>query len=127
MCYRRLGEAEKAHGAAVACVEAARKRLRGHPDDTRAWTMGAAIFAELGEPERAEQWVRRATAIDPDEPIIEYNAACVYAALGRVAEAISCLEVSVGQGALAKSWVENDPDLDLLRGDPRFQALLARA
>lgn len=127
MCYRRLGEAEKAHGAAVACVEAARKRLRGHPDDTRAWTMGAAIFAELGEPERAEQWVRRATAIDPDEPIIEYNAACVYAALGRVAEAISCLEVSVGQGALAKSWVENDPDLDPLRGDPRFQALLARA
>jgi TolB-like protein/Flp pilus assembly protein TadD len=127
MCYRRLGEPEKAHGAAVACIEAARKRLRAHPDDTRALTMGAAIFAELGEPERAEKWVRRATAIDPDEPIIEYNAACVYTALGRIDEAISCLAVSVGQGALAKSWVENDPDLDPLRADPRFQALLARA
>ncbi len=127
MCYRKLGETTKARATSIACVEAAKKRLRDHPDDTRAWTMGAAIFAELGEPERAEEWVRRAILIDADEPIIEYNAACVYTSLGKHDEAIGCLESSVLSGALSKSWVENDPDLDPLRGDPRFQALLARA
>jgi TolB-like protein/Tfp pilus assembly protein PilF len=127
MCYRKLGETTKARATSIACVEATKKRLRDHPDDTRAWTMGAAIFAELGEPERAEEWVRRAILIDADEPIIEYNAACVFTGLGKYDEAISCLESSVLSGALSKSWVENDPDLDPLRADPRFQELLARA
>ncbi len=127
MCERRLGDASKARAASVACIEAAKKRLRPHPDDTRAWTMGAAVFAELGEPERAEQWVRRAIAIDPDEPIIQYNAACVYTSLGRFDDAITCLEVSVGVGTLSRSWAENDPDLDPLRSYPRFQALMAKA
>ncbi len=127
MCYRRLGETSKARTADLECIEAVKVRVRDHPDDTRAWTMGAAVLAELGEPERAAEWVGRAIAIDPDEPIIQYNAACVYVALGRFDEAIRCLEFSVGQGGLSPAWVANDPDLDPLRGDPRFQAIVASA
>ncbi|HEY0593924.1 MAG TPA: protein kinase [Thermoanaerobaculia bacterium] len=127
MCYRRLGETSKARTADLECIEAMKVRVRDHPDDTRAWTMGAAVLAELGEPERAADWVGRAIAVDADEPIIQYNAACVYVALGRKDEAIRCLEASVGQGGLSPSWVANDPDLDPLRGDPRFEALVASA
>ena len=125
MCYRRLGQAAKARSADLECIEAAKKRLRSHPDDTRAWTMGASVLAELGEPERAAEWVARALAVDRDEPIIAYNAACVYTALGRHDEAFACLEAPVGQGLLNADWVANDPDLDPLRPDPRFAALIA--
>lgn len=124
MCYRRLGDATRAHAARLSCAEAVQKRLRQHPDDTRAWTMGAAVSAELGEPDRAAQWVERALAIDRDEPIIAYNAACVYVTLGRHDEAIGCLQESVGKASLSRSWAANDPDLDPLRGDPRFVALM---
>ncbi|MGE5715961.1 MAG: protein kinase domain-containing protein [Acidobacteriota bacterium] len=127
MCYRRLGGVVKARSADLECIEATKKRLRSHPDDTRAWTMGASVLAELGEPERAAEWVARALAVDRDEPIIAYNAACVYAALGRHDEAFACLEAPVGQGFLPADWVVNDPDLDPLRGDPRFAALLEGA
>ncbi len=127
MCYRRLGETSKARTADLECIEAVKARVKDHPDDTRAWTMGAAVLAELGEPERAADWVARATAIDADEPIIQYNAACVYVALGRHDEAIRCLEVSVGHGGLSPAWVANDPDLDPLRDNPRFQAIVASA
>ncbi|HEX7615463.1 MAG TPA: protein kinase [Thermoanaerobaculia bacterium] len=127
MCYRRMSEAGKARGADLECIEAAKARVRSHPDDTRAWTMGASVLAELGEPERAAEWVARALAVDADEPIIEYNAACVYTALGKRDEAIACLEASVGQGGLSRDWIANDPDLDPLRGDPRFAGLVARA
>ncbi len=127
MCTRRMGETAKARSADLECIEAVKKRLRSHPDDTRAWTMGASVLAELGEPERAAEWVARALAVDRDEPIIAYNAACVYAALGRRDDAFACLEAPVGQGLLHLDWVANDPDLDSLRDSPRFEALLETA
>ena len=124
MCLRRLGEVTRAGAADLECIESAKRRVAQHPDDTRAWTMGAAVLAGLGEPERAASWVARATAIDSDEPIILYNAACVYLRLGRADEAIACLESSVGHGGLSREWLLNDPDLDPVRGDPRFVRLL---
>ena len=126
MCYRRLGEDGKARRTALECIEAVKRRVRVHPDDTRAWTMGAAVLAELGEPERAAKWVGRAIAVDAEEPIIEYNAACVYVRLGRFDDAFKCLEASLGQGGLSRDWARNDPDLDSLRDDARFHALLDR-
>ncbi len=127
MCHRRLGEDGKARHAALECIEAVKRRVRSHPDDTRAWTMGAAVLAELGEPEKAGKWVARAVTVDAEEPIIEYNAACVYVRLGRFDDALKCLEVSLGQGGVFRDWARNDPDLDPVREDPRFKALLERA
>ncbi|MCM2314349.1 MAG: protein kinase [Thermoanaerobaculia bacterium] len=126
MASRKLSEERRARNADIECVEAAKKRVRQHPEDTRAWTMGAAVFAELGEPDRAADWVARALAIDPDESIISYNAACVYTGLGRYDDALRCLEISIGRGGPFYGWVENDPDLDPLRNDPRFQELMSR-
>lgn len=124
MCYRKLGDPMRARNASFECIEAAKKYLRVHPDDTRAWTMGAAVLAEMGEADRASTWLGRALALDADEPIIRYNAACVYVALGRHDEAIACLEAAFREGALAFDWARNDPDLDPLRDDPRLQRLL---
>jgi adenylate cyclase len=108
-------------------MEAVKRRVRGHPDDTRAWTMGAAVLAELGEPERAEEWVNRALAVDADEPIIQYNAACVFVSMGKPDKALACLEASAARYGLSLKWMANDPDLDPLRSDPRFQELVRSA
>jgi serine/threonine protein kinase/tetratricopeptide (TPR) repeat protein len=127
MCYRRMGQEKRARSAELECIEAVKRWVRVHPDDTRAWTMGAAVLAALGEPERAVHWVQRALAVDAEEPIIEYNAACVYVALGRFDEALSCLSVALREGGLSREWVTNDPDLDPLRSDSRFEQLVSQA
>ena len=52
--------------------------------------------------------------------------ACVHAFLGQPDEAFTCLEMSIRNGFGHREWLENDSDLDSLRGDPRFKALLSK-
>jgi hypothetical protein len=39
---------------------------------------------------------------------------------------MACLEKAVRNGFGHREWLENDSDLDPLRGDPRFKALLSK-
>lgn len=126
MCYRRLGDDARGRNADFECIEAVKRRVKGHPDDTRAWTMGAAVLAELGEDETAMKWLSHAVSVDPDEPLILYNAACVNVRLGRTEAALDFLEQAFGAGVFP-AWAANDPDLDPLRSHPRFQKLLGLA
>jgi hypothetical protein len=53
------------------------------------------------------------------------NGACLYARLGKKDESLAMLEKVFGRGWGHRSWIENDPDYDSLRDDPRFRQLLA--
>ena len=55
-----------------------------------------------------------------------YNAACNFAQLGRIDEAVSALEQAVDRGYGDRSWMEHDSDLDPIRGTPRYKALHER-
>lgn len=124
MCYRRLGQPGKGRNADFECIEAVKKTVRMHPEDTRAWTMGASVLAEMGEPDTAATWVERALAVDAGDSIIEYNAGCVYTRLGRFDDAMDHLGTAITRGGVSKEWAVQDPDLDPIREDPRFKALL---
>ncbi len=117
-------EGEAVRQRALRIIE---RHLELHPDDARALYLGAAGLFQTGQRERALEWARRALSVDPDDPMVLYNVACSYALLGLNEEAIGCLEKVMAQsssGSLHKVWAEQDSDLDTLRGDPRFQALL---
>lgn len=117
-------EGEAVRQRALRIIE---KHLELHPDDARALYLGAAGLFQVGQKERALQWARRALSVDPDDPMVLYNVACSYALQGLSDEAIACLEKVMAHsssGSLHKVWAEQDSDLDSLRGDSRFQALL---
>lgn len=102
----------------------AEKHIELHPDDARALYLGAGILARIGDRERSFDWARRALAIDPEETSILYNVACVYALLGLSEQSIAFLEKVMEHGTFYQNWAEKDSDLDSLRSNPRFQALL---
>ncbi|HEY8166448.1 MAG TPA: hypothetical protein VIF83_12925, partial [Gemmatimonadaceae bacterium] len=52
-----------------------------------------------------------------------YNVACTYSLLGRPDEAINSLERAVDKGFGHKEWIDNDPDLNPIRDNPRFQTI----
>jgi adenylate cyclase len=78
----------------------------------------------LGQPEEGLKWAEKALEIDPDDAGVRYNVACLYSLEGKVEAAIGCLEEALEGGFQNKGWFQNDPDLDPLRGHPRFQRLL---
>lgn len=62
--------------------------------------------------------------MDPEEPAILYNVACVFAVLGRTDEALDYLEKVTTTGEFYRSWAAKDSDLESLPGHPRFQKII---
>ena len=118
----RPAEAAATERRALQLIE---KHTENHPDDPRALYLGAGILARIGDHAKSYDWARRALAIDPDETSILYNVACVYALLGNTEDALQCLGKVMEHGTFFKNWAAKDSDLDSLRFDPRFHALLS--
>jgi adenylate cyclase len=100
----------------------AERHLEDYPDNARAYFLATSALWNLGRKEEACAWIERAIAIDPDDPSTRYNIACFYAQIGELDKALEYLEHSI----TSRSWAESDPELEPLRSDPRFQALMER-
>ncbi len=116
----RKAEAEAAYRRALHVVL---QHLELNPDDSRAATVCAVSLCRLGDREAGLSWAERARGIDPDDPGVIYNVACLYALEGRADDAIDCLEQAVRAGFGHKDWIAHDPDLDALREHPRFKTI----
>jgi serine/threonine protein kinase/Tfp pilus assembly protein PilF len=123
--YRGLGRHEESLDAARRSVLAAERVLAINPMDTRALYLGAGSLQFLGDDKRSEEWARRATASDPTNPLTLYNIACIHALAGRKSLALDHLERAIEQGMRNRDWFTTDPDLESVRDDPRFVALLS--
>ena len=124
--YEALGrkaEAEAAYRRALHVVE---QHLEMNPDDPRAATMRAVSLCRLGRQEEGLEWAERARRIDPEDPGVLYNVACLYALQGMTDRAIDCLEETMRAGFGDMAWIAHDPDLASLKDEPRFQAIMSR-
>jgi len=125
--YRSLGRVEASRDAARRGIELAERELTLHPEDPRPAHLGAGALFELGEMDRAREWISRALAIDPDDPLTQYNVACGYTKLGDFDAAFDLLERAIlAGGSELANWVKHDSDLDGLRSLPRYQEFLER-
>ena len=122
--YTGLGRKEDALKSKWKALDLIENHLHRNPDDVRALYLGAAGLIELGKKEKGLDWAKRALAMDPDDSMILYNVACVYAHARELDLALDCLEKSISGGMAHKEWIEHDTDLDPLRELPRFKALL---
>jgi TolB-like protein/Tfp pilus assembly protein PilF len=122
--YDDLERSEEAAAIRRRGVQAAERRLEHNPEETRALYMGANALVCLGQSERGLRWVDRALEFEPDEPMLLYNAGCVYSLAGELDRALECIERSVKSGLAYIEWLRQDSNLDPLRDDARFQALL---
>jgi tetratricopeptide (TPR) repeat protein len=122
--YADLGDEEKAKESRLRGIRIAEARLMLNPDDSRALYMGANGLVALGKYTQGLEWAKQALAIDPDEPMLLYNVACVQALAKKYEDALSSLEKAVKSGLNQKGWLEHDSNLDPLRSSPRYKKLI---
>ena len=129
-CYRATGDAEKLREAAQMCVSRAERAIAHDPSHAEELAWGTTALAVLGEGARARDWARRALLIEPGNQGMRYNLACAFT-FG-LDDRESALEILAPYFDRADSQaqlrhMDTDSDLDSLRDDPRFKAMLASA
>jgi hypothetical protein len=122
----RLGRFEEASTARREGIRRVERQLELEPRNSRALLLGACALVSEGQLERALEWTHRGVANAPDDPAVLVNTACVYARAGMKEQSLAFLERAFSGGAGKRHWIEQDPDYDVLRGDPRFEALMRK-
>jgi adenylate cyclase len=128
-CYRALGDTAKLRHAGTMMVSEARRAVQQDPSNGAALGILAGGYALLGEIERTHEWIDRALLVDPDNLTMRYNFACVLSGyVGDKEAALKMLASTLPQAPEGQVRVAiADPDLDPIRDDPRFQALIEHA
>jgi TolB-like protein/Flp pilus assembly protein TadD len=119
-----LGRTAEAQEASRLVLELLPNYLLQNPDDSRARMVFAITLASVGRTEEAVREGKEAMDLSPGDPLMLYNGACLFAQLGEAERAVTALEQAVAAGYWNVGWMQHDPDLDSLRGDPRFQRLV---
>ena len=115
-----LGRREEARAARDRVLELLPNYLLQNPDDSRARMVHAVALAEINRKDEAQREGAKALEISPDDPLMLYNCACLYARIGESQRALEGLRQGIAKGYADYGWMRNDPDLASLRDNPEF-------
>jgi TolB-like protein/Flp pilus assembly protein TadD len=124
MAYERLGEKEKHAETLQAITQSFPRYLLKNPDDARARMYYGIHLATAGQKEKAKAEGEKALELNPNDSLMMYNAACLYARLGDARLAAKTLKDAVAAGQEDFEWIKRDPDLDGIRNEPEYIELM---
>lgn len=119
------GTRNKAHAMYRQAIDLAREQLRVNPRDADVHVLLASFSAATGARKDALAHIHTALSLLPDDPEFLFYAAIIYNQTGKEAEALDSLDKALARG-YSPAQIEATVELDSLRGNPRFQALLQR-
>ncbi len=120
-----LGRNEEADVVYRHLLELMPNYLLQNPDDARARLIYANQLGRAGLRDDAMREGTNALVLSPGDPMMLYNAACMYISLGEKGRALDALRQAIEAGYTNFGWMRNDPDLVSLRDEPDFSAMLA--
>jgi tetratricopeptide (TPR) repeat protein len=119
-------------GIALACqmhfdkaILALQESVTLNPNFVLAHCALAANYRRIGNDSAAQEHI--AIARPSIETEKEYNRACFESISGNADQAFALLEAALEKGQFQTSMLRSDPDLDFIRNDPRYEAILNKS
>ena len=82
------------------------------------------LYTKQGRVAEGLKMDRRLVRLQPRNATAHYNLACSLALSKRRADALRSLHRAIELGYTDLEWMQQDPDLEGLKGDPEFERLL---
>ena len=98
--------------------------VRLEPENFEAHLDLGICYAQKGFYAEAERSYERARVLNPEDLLLNYNLAALYALWGRPRDAISFLQKALtADRTKVMGWLSTDPMFDSLKGEADFDAL----
>lgn len=100
--------------------------IRDKPDLVDALVVLGDAYTKKGLYEKGLEVDLRLSRLKPKDATVHYNLACDYSLLKKSDECFGALEKAIKLGYRAFAHMTKDPDLDYVRQDSRYAALVAK-
>jgi predicted Zn-dependent protease len=98
--------------------------LRRLPNDVTLVELLGGLYTRQGRISDGLKMDRKLVRLQPRNPTAHYNLACSLALSKRKIAALRALQQAVSLGYHDFDWMQQDPDLEVLKTHPEFQRLL---
>jgi Flp pilus assembly protein TadD len=107
----------------IAFFESVHRRC---PDYTEVVGLLGGLYTKVGRIADGLKMDRKLVRLEPDNATAHYNLACSLALCKKRPDALRSLRKAVSLGYDDIDWMQQDPDLEILKKDPGFQKLLKK-
>ena len=98
--------------------------LRRDPSYANVIELLGGLYTRQGRVADGLRMDRKLVKLQPQNPTAHYNLACSLALSKRKSDALRALQRAVKLGYTDFDWMQQDPDLEVLKQHPEFQSLL---
>ena len=102
------------------------KLVKDNPDFVDALIPLAEAYTKAGRYREGLTIDKQLSGLKPDDQIVYYNLACSYSLLKEKDEAFAALKKAIKLGYRDFKYMDNDPDLSMLRDDQRYQEIILK-
>ncbi len=124
MIYEHLNEKQKHDELIQTALEFFPRYLNKIPEDSRAHMFYAQQLLLGGKTKEAKEEINTALDLNPDDNVMQYNAACLYSRMSEKQKAIEVLNKIIAAGFANFEWIKRDPDLENIRNEPEYIELM---
>jgi len=100
--------------------------LRHDPQCVEVIEILGGLYTTLGRVADGLKMYRKLVRLQPSNPTAHYNLACSLALSKRNSDALRSLRNAIGIGYRDFEWMSDDPDLQGLKRNPEFAAMVAQ-
>jgi hypothetical protein len=95
-------------------------------DYTEVVSLLGGLYTKVGRITDGLKMDRKLVRLEPTNATAHYNLACSLALCRKRPDALRSLRKAIDLGYDDRDWMEQDPDLEILKADPEFQQLLGQ-